>query len=66
MAMGEKKSIIPTLPAIMKLVVHTLSSSSHSVSIFGANINDKIIDGIVNWFLGILALLDKDKRITME
>lgn len=66
MLVGEKKNIFSVLPVILKLVVQCMTSRSHSIQIFGANLNDKVIDGIVNWFSGILALLDKDKRITMN
>lgn len=66
MLVGEKKSISKVMPVILKLVIHCMSSRSHSIQIFGASINDRVLEGIVNWFEGILALLDKDKRITMD
>ena len=66
MLVGEKKLIISVMPVIMKMIIHCLTYRSHSVKIFGGNVNDKVLDGIVNWFSGILALLNKDKRITME
>ena len=66
MLVSEKKSIFGVLPVILKLVVQCLASRSHSIQIFGANLSDRVLEGIVSWFSGIMALLDKDKRINMQ
>ncbi len=66
MVIGEKKSIFDVLPVILKLAIHCLASSSHSIKLFALDLNDQILDGIVNWFLGIMGLLNKDKRVTTQ
>ena len=64
MVSGQKQKIFDVLPVILKLVIHCLTSTSHSIQVFGTKMSEEVLNGIVNWFLGILSLLDKDKPVT--